>query len=91
MPRTRLDAERAEHLETPWPDGESYRDVVARTRTLLRDLLERHDGQRVLLVAHSANRVALDHLLQGRDLAALVATPFDWQPGWEYAVPTGWR
>ena len=91
MPRARLDAERVDHLERPWPEGESYRDVVERTRTLLSDLLERHDGGRVLLVAHSANRFALDHLLLGRDLAALVAAPFDWQPGWEYVVASDWR
>jgi broad specificity phosphatase PhoE len=86
MPRARLDAERRDHVDVPWPDGESYRDVVDRTRTLLRDLLERHNGGRVLLVAHSANRLALDHLLRGRDLQALISGPFDWQPGWEYVV-----
>ncbi len=86
MPRARLDAERALHVDAPWPGGESYRDVVDRTRALLRDLRERHDGGRVLLVAHSANRLALDHLILGRDLAELVATPFEWQPGWEYVL-----
>jgi broad specificity phosphatase PhoE len=87
MPRTRLDAERASHVDEPWPDGESYRDVVERTRSLLAHLRLRHDGHRVLLVAHSANRIALDHLLLGRDLAQLVEAPFDWQPGWEYELP----
>jgi broad specificity phosphatase PhoE len=90
MPRDRLETERAAHLDVPWPGGESYRDVVERTRSLLEDLMDRHDGQRVLLVAHSANRWALDHLLLGRDLAELVAAPFEWQPGWEYTVPADW-
>ncbi len=86
MPRARLDAERGSHVGIPWPEGESYRDVVDRTRTLLHDLLDRHDNGRVLLVAHSANRLALDHLIHGRDLAELVAAPFEWQPGWEYVL-----
>ena len=86
MPRARLDRERGHHLHRPWPGGESYRDVVERTQTLLEDLLAHHDGQRVLIVAHSANRLALDHLLLKHDLAALVAAPFDWQPGWEYVL-----
>src|SRR5512143_1675868 len=30
MPRARLDVERARHIDDPWPDGESYRDVVVR-------------------------------------------------------------
>ncbi len=86
MPRARLDAERPRHIDVPWPDGESYRDVVERTRELLGDLIARHDGGRVLLVAHSANRLALDHLLLGRDVRALVTEPFEWRPGWEYLL-----
>jgi hypothetical protein len=44
----------------------------------------------VLLIAHPANRWALDHLLLDRDLADLVAAPFGWQEGWRYTLPTGW-
>lgn len=91
MPRARLDAERAAHLDDPWPGGESYRDVVRRTASFLDDLRTRWDGRRVLVVAHSANKVALDHLLLGADLGKLVEEPMDWQPGWEYLVPTDWR
>jgi broad specificity phosphatase PhoE len=86
MPRARLDADRASHIDVPWPGGESYRDVVERTRTFLSDVAARHDGQRILVVAHSANRLALDHLLRGRALHALIDEPFEWQPGWEYEV-----
>jgi broad specificity phosphatase PhoE len=86
MDRARLDAERVRHIDAPWPNGESYRDVVGRTRSLLADLERPHDGKRILLVAHSANRLALDHLLLGRDLETLVAAPFEWQPGWEYVL-----
>lgn len=86
MPRARLDHERLAHLDQPWPDGESYRDVVARTQSLLADVARQWDGARVLWIAHSANRWALDHLLHGIDLAAAVAEPFAWQAGWEYEV-----
>ncbi|HET9853402.1 MAG TPA: histidine phosphatase family protein [Candidatus Limnocylindrales bacterium] len=88
MPRQDLERERAHHLDFPWLGGESYRDVVARTRSLLDDLRARHDGGRVLVVAHSANLLALDHLLLGYDLGALIAAPFEWQPGWEYVLET---
>ena len=86
MSRERLDTERARHVDEPWPGGESYRDVVERTRSLLEDMLERHEAGRVLVVAHSANRLALDHLLLGQDLVALLAEPFEWRPGWEYVL-----
>ena len=83
--------QRVDHIDVPWPGGESYREVVARTAALLRDLLREWDGSRVLVIAHSANRWSLDHLLLGRDLRELTTAEFDWQPGWEYVVPTGWR
>jgi broad specificity phosphatase PhoE len=88
MPRAQLDAERLAHLDEPWPAGESYRDVVERTRSLLADVARQWDGGRVLLIAHSANRWALDHLLKDVELAAAIAAPFEWQPGWEYELTT---
>lgn len=91
MTRARLDAEREAHVDEPWPAGESYRDVVERTASFLDDLVARWDGNRVLVVAHAANKVALDPLLGGADLADLVRRPMDWQPGWEYRAPTAWR
>ena len=91
MPRTQLDAERAGHVEVPWPDGESYRDVVGRTASFLEELVASYDGRRVLVVAHSANKVALDHLLLAAPLDELVGRGMDWQPGWEYVVPGDWR
>ena len=66
MPRETLERERVSHIAVPWPEGESYLDVVGRTRELLADLLDEWDGHRVLLVGHSANRWALEHLLAER-------------------------
>lgn len=81
-----VDAVRRDHVDVPFPRGESYRGVVGRTREFLAEIAARHDGERVLLVAHSANRWALDHLLTGAPLEELVGAPFDWQPGWFYAL-----
>ena len=80
-------AERIEHAIEPFPSGESYADVVERMRALLLDLSARHQGEHVLLVAHSAPRVALDHLLNRVPLAEAVALPNECQPGWSYLVP----
>ncbi|HEY3894195.1 MAG TPA: histidine phosphatase family protein [Pseudonocardiaceae bacterium] len=49
-----LAAQRARHIDTPFPDGESYRQVVHATREFLDDLALRHDDQRILVIAHSA-------------------------------------
>ena len=85
-PVAEIDAERLRRIEEPFPGGESYRDVIARTRSFLDDVRARHEGERVLAIAHSANRWALQHLLEGTPLEELIAAPFDWQPGWEFRL-----
>jgi broad specificity phosphatase PhoE len=90
LPVAQLAAERSRHIEEPFPGGQSYRQVVAEMRDFLRDLAAHWDGHRVLLIAHSANRWALEHLLNGIPLEDLVDAPFNWQEGWHYVLPTGW-
>jgi broad specificity phosphatase PhoE len=82
-----IERQRVGRIDEPFPGGESYRQVVERTRRFLNDLCPEFDGSRVLLIAHSANRWALQHLLLGASLEEVVAAPFGWQEGWEYALP----
>ncbi len=77
---------RRRHVEEPFAGGESYRQVVERTRAFLEDVTSRHEGQRIVVIAHSANRWALDQLVNGAPLEQLVDAPFEWQPGWVYVV-----
>lgn len=79
---------RHQHIDRPFPGGQSYQDVVAATREFLDEIASRHDGQRILVIAHSANRWALQCLLNGASLSDLVDAPFDWQPGWEFTLPS---
>jgi len=90
MPVARLATERGRHIDDPWPGGESYRQVVDRTRDFLRELAAAWQGRRVLLIAHSANRWALQCLLEGADLRDLVDAPFAWREGWLFELPAGW-
>lgn len=55
-------------------------------RSFLDDVVREFDGSRVLVIAHSAQRWALRHLLEGVPLEELVDAPFEWQEGWEYVV-----
>jgi alpha-ribazole phosphatase/probable phosphoglycerate mutase len=89
MPVARLAAERARHIDEPYPGGQSYRQVVMQMRDFLRDVTASWDGSTVVIIAHSANRWALDHLLNGTPLEDLVDAPFAWQEGWHYTVPAG--
>ena len=86
MPRHVLDDQRARRLDEPWPEGESWREAVARVSSFLDELAHVRDGQRVLLIGHVATRWALDHQIRGIPLETLVGEPFAWQEGWEYQL-----
>jgi broad specificity phosphatase PhoE len=81
---------RRQHIQTPFPGGPSYRDVIDATRAFLGDVARAWAGCRVLVIAHSANRWALECLLGGGVIEELVDAPFAWQEGWLYELPDGW-
>ena len=87
MPAAEMHAHRAEHLDRPYPGGESWRQATHRVGRFLRDLPPRWSGQRVLVIGHVATRWGLDMALLGAPLEDLVSREFDWQPGWEYVIP----
>ena len=84
-PVERLDP-RVRFVDEPYPGGESYRDCVEKMRAFLEDVSAEFDGRRVVVIAHSAQRWALRHLLDGVPLEQLVDAPFEWQEGWEYRL-----
>ena len=86
MPVTELRAGRREHLERPYPGGESWRQAIARVGRFLGALPLRWDGQRVLVIGHVATRWGLDHFIGGARLEDLVEQDFAWQEGWEYRI-----
>lgn len=58
----------ADPVNTPHPGGESYKDLLNRVRPTIDELLTKHVGQNIVVVAHNlANRVYLAELV-GIDL-----------------------
>jgi broad specificity phosphatase PhoE len=80
--------DRAAYLDTPYPNGESWREAVARVGRVLPDLATRWDDKRVLLIGHVATRWGLEHHLRGTSLEQLATEDFEWQSGWEYVLRT---
>jgi broad specificity phosphatase PhoE len=78
--------DRAEHIDVPYPRGESWREAVARVAAFLEELRSERDGERVLVIGHSATRLAIEVVANGGKLEDLMATPFVWQRGWEYVL-----
>jgi broad specificity phosphatase PhoE len=86
MPVAELHAGRREHLDRPYPAGESWRQAVARVGRFLGDLPLRWNEQRILVIGHVATRWGLDHFIGGARLEELVEQDFAWQEGWEYRL-----
>lgn len=86
MRAAELHARRVDHLDEPYPGGESWRQAVTRVGRFLTDLPLRWEGRRVLVIGHVATRWALDHLVDGTPLECLAGEDFRWQEGWECRV-----
>lgn len=80
-----------EHIDTPFTNGESYKDVEERIAEFLKHLKSGHDTERVAVVAHQAPQLALDVLLKNKTWEQAIDEDWrhtkSWQPGWEYELP----
>jgi 2,3-bisphosphoglycerate-dependent phosphoglycerate mutase len=78
--------DRAGHLDVPYPGGESWGQAVDRVSRFLVELAAKRSGERVLVIGHSATRLALETVANGRPLDEAMTEPFVWRPGWEYVL-----
>jgi broad specificity phosphatase PhoE len=88
-PSAELDPVKASRVDTPYPGGESYRQVVERVASFLADLERWFDAGRVLIISHASPHWAIQTLLLGRPLEELVVEPFEWRDGWIYRLDPG--
>lgn len=75
-----------ERIKEPFPNGESYKQVIDRVHDFYRELKEKHSDKTVLVVGHRATQYGLDTLVGGKTLEECLNTPFKWQPYWEYEL-----
>lgn len=79
-----------EHIEIPFPNGESMKDVEKRIRDFCKYLLDNYNNKTIALVAHKSPQLALDVIT--KDLTWEQAIEQDWrktkswQPGWIYEI-----
>lgn len=79
-----LEALRQTYIDVPFPNGESYMDVVRRVRAWSVDARQEHGSATVLVVAHRATYYAFEHLFRHRAPADVIGARWQWQPGWNY-------
>lgn len=77
-------------VDSPFPNGESYKDVERRMADFLDMLRRDYAGKHVAIVAHQAPQLTLDVLLRGRTWQQAIAEDWrkhgDWKPGWKYEL-----
>lgn len=77
-------------VDTPFPNGESYKDVEARLVSFVEFLKTTYAGKHIAIVAHQGPQLALDVLLKNRTWQQAIAEDWHrekaWQPGWNYTV-----
>jgi 2,3-bisphosphoglycerate-dependent phosphoglycerate mutase len=84
QPTSEIEQRRLRHLVEPFPNGESYRQVVDRVAGWLCEALQYIDAGTVLIIGHRATYYALEHLLNRVTLREAVTSRWAWQPGWTY-------
>jgi broad specificity phosphatase PhoE len=83
-PTSEIEQRRLRHLVDPFPNGESYQQVVDRVSGWLSESMRHIDAGTALVIGHRATFYALEHLLNRVALHEAMTAPWIWQPGWTY-------
>lgn len=86
QPAASAQGERRKYLDEPYPNGESWRQAIARVHRFFGDIALGQAHARILLIGHVATRWACEYYLNGAALADLANAEFVWQAGWEYRL-----
>lgn len=79
-----LDALCPQHVEIPFPNGESYRQRVTLVGAFLAQIRQEGPDGALLIVGHRATKWSLDVLLDNQALAEIVSQPLGWRAYWHY-------
>ena len=79
-----------DHIEEPFPNGESLKDVEKRIRSFIEFLKENYDNKKVGIVAHRAPQLALEVITKHISWKEAIENDWRkkkaWQPGWKYII-----
>ncbi len=77
-----------DYVDTPFPNGESYKDVGVRIANFVDFLRKNYDGKHIAIVAHQGPQLALDVILSGKTWQQAIDEDWRkqkaWKPGWGY-------
>ena len=79
-----------DHINKPFPNGESLKDVEKRIRDFCNYLLEKYDGKTIAIVAHKAPQLAFEVITKNITWEEALEKDWrktkSWQPGWKYII-----
>ncbi len=79
-----------EHIDTPFPNGESLKDVEKRVREFLKYLDENYNNKVIGIMAHRAPQLALEVITKNISWEEAIKNDWrktgSWQPGWVYEI-----
>ena len=78
------------HIDAPFPNGESNKDVENRMREFLNNVKEKYDGKHIAILAHKSPQLALEVIVNGKSWEDAILEDWRkrkaWQPGWIYII-----
>jgi len=79
-----------EHIEKPFPNGESLKDVEKRIREFLKDINKEYKGKTIGIIAHRAPQLALEVIEKSITWEEALKNDWrkkgNWSPGWVYEI-----
>ena len=79
-----------EHINKPFPNGESLIDVQNRIENFIEFLKQNYDNKTIGIVAHRAPQLALEVLTKNITWEEAIKNDWrktkQWQPGWRYVI-----
>jgi len=78
------------HIDKPYPTGESMKDIEKRIKDFLNFLKQNYNNKHIAILAHKAPQLALEVLLNKKTWIQAIKNDWrktkTWQPGWEYIL-----
>lgn len=79
-----------EHIDEPFPNGESLKDVEIRINSFIKDIKENYKGKIVGIVAHRAPQLVFEVITNNISWEDAIKNDWrktgDWKPGWKYFI-----
>ena len=79
-----------EHINKPFPNGESLKDVERRIKDFIDFLNKKYQGKSIGIMAHRAPQLAFEVLTKNISWEEAIKNDWrktkDWKPGWEYMI-----